>query len=96
MKAKIRVATDMYEFIELEVEGSEEQLWDTYKSLKRKTIPQKGLEAKEWNAALDRYLTNGDCDANVYGAMSDEQKRVIQEIKRSTKRINYKNGDKEE
>lgn len=87
MKAKIRVATDMYEFIELDVEGTTEQLWDAYKELKGYTVPKVGLAAKEWNAALDRYLNDGTGDTETYMAMNPEQQKVIQEIKKSFNRL---------
>lgn len=87
IKAKIRVCTDQYEFIELDVEGTQDEIWAEYKALKRKTITQAGLETKEWNACLDRYLSNGDMDSDSYERMNDEQKRIIQEIKKCYKRI---------
>lgn len=88
-KAKVRVATDMYEFIELEIDGNEEEIWDAYQSLKRKaTLKNKpGLDSKEWNKCIDQYLNGKDMDSDLYERMNDDQLRVIQEIKKSFKRI---------
>jgi hypothetical protein len=88
MKAKIRVATDMYEFIELDIEGSESEIWDSYKSLKRKatnSIP--GLDSKTWNICFDKYLKTNTLDSDNYEKMNDIQRQIIQEIKKSVKRI---------
>ena len=49
-----------------------------------------GLSSKDWNAFLDKYLETGKGETEIYFQMSDEQKRVIQEVKRSLKRISYK------
>lgn len=94
MKAKIRVATDMYEFIELEVDGTSEQLWDTYKELKAYTKEVKGLSDKEFNAALDEYLNTNSIKngTEIYAQMNPQQQSIIQAIKRSIKRIEIKNG----
>jgi len=45
------------------------------------------LSTKEWNAALDRFLIQGDCDFNTYWAMSLEQQGIIQELKKAFKRL---------
>lgn len=90
MKAKIRVATDMYEFIELDLEGSIDYLWDSYKELKGMTKPKVGLAQKDWNASLDRYLNDGTGDTELYQQMNPDQQRVLQEIKKSFKRLQAK------
>jgi len=45
------------------------------------------LPTKAWNAALDRFLIQGDCDVNTYWAMSLEQQGIIQELKKAFKRL---------
>jgi len=49
-----------------------------------------GLPSKDWNAFLDRYLETGKGETEDYFKMSEEQQRVVQEIKKSLKRISYK------
>lgn len=90
MKARIRVATDEYEFIELDAEGTVIELFETYKELKNLAIPKVGLAAKDFNTALDRYLTDGTGETEVYLAMSPRQQGVFQEIKKAMKRMEAK------
>lgn len=52
-----------------------------------------GLEPKEYNKALDRYLTDGTGETETYLKMNKEQQQVFQEIKKSMARIKRKNGD---
>ena len=47
-----------------------------------------GLDAKEWRTALDGYITEGAMTAEEYERMSPFQQSVIQEIKKSSKRVN--------
>jgi hypothetical protein len=49
------------------------------------------LSEKQFNEWLDRYLVEGVGDVEQYLQMDDEQKNIIQIIKRSIKRIKYKN-----
>ena len=46
------------------------------------------MENKEWNYTLDFYLTNGFLESDEYERMYDDQKRIIQELKKAFKRIN--------
>lgn len=48
------------------------------------------LPDKEFNEWLDRYLTEGVGEVEAYLQMDDEQKNIIQTIKRSFKRIKNK------
>lgn len=90
---KIHIPTEQYGFIEAEVETVEEafELSESVKST-FKQIYSTGLNAKEFNQALDRYVSEGTGETETYIAMSDEQKRVIQELKKSFKRLESKNG----
>lgn len=60
-----------------------------YKTMSEFTIYDGGLTEKEWRVALDRYLTEGNLLPEQYEGMSPAQQRIIQEIKKSIKRINY-------
>ena len=91
LKATFRIpAKEMYGYIELETEvETVEQALDGYKgAMAQYNSSGVGLDPKEWNRALDGYLTVGNCPSDVYERMNDEQKRVMQEIKKSLKRIN--------
>lgn len=44
---------------------------------------------KDWNKMLDRYLVEGTMSAEDYENLNDIQKAIIQELKKSFKRIKY-------
>lgn len=100
MKAHLRISTGQYEYIEANVDykiESIDRVVDTYFALKdaydrenKKRVSGIGIAQKEWNAALDRYLNDGTGETEQYVAMSPEQQRVLQEIKRAFKRIQAK------
>lgn len=46
---------------------------------------------KDFNKVLDHYLMTGKMKSEHYEMMSDEQKNIIQIIKRAFKRIENKN-----
>lgn len=97
MKAQIRIPTEPYAYLEIEFEGTEVEMVDKHNELIRlyneSKTPNGGLGQKEWNRALDGYLEANNMDAETYEAMSETQKMIIQEIKRSVKRINYKKDE---
>ena len=45
------------------------------------------MERLLWNKLLDRYLTSNTMNGEEYELLDDNQKLVVQEIKRSIKRI---------
>jgi hypothetical protein len=55
-KTKIRIPTDMYAYIEVDYEGTVEEVAGVYNEFVKSLKPQVGLSAKDWNVALDRYL----------------------------------------
>lgn len=90
MKAQIRLATDQFCYIEFSVSGTTEEIIAEHEKIKR--IYRGGqMEEREFNIALDRYLTDGTMDSAVYEDMSTEQKSIIQCIKKSVKRMNSRN-----
>lgn len=92
MKILLRIPTVQYGYMDVEFEGTPEEAITEHNRIISLYNGGFGLDQKEWNKALDRYLANGDGEADVYMQMSTEQQRVIQEIKKSFKRINYKNS----
>jgi len=89
-KAKIRIPTDAYAFIEVEHDGTPEEITSIYNEFKKYLLPQQGITQKEFNNAIDIYLTDGTMVSEIYAQMSQEQKQVIQEIKKSIKRLRHK------
>lgn len=47
-----------------------------------------GISVEEFNAALDRYLTDGTGQLDLFMRMSKKQQHVFQEIKKSFNRLN--------
>lgn len=52
------------------------------------------MERLEWNKILDRYLTSNTMESEAYELLDDNQKLVIQEVKKASKRINKTNETK--
>ena len=97
-KAQIIIKTEEFCNISPAVEGTPEEIVEAYREFRSaiNTLkPQVGLSDKEFNDWLDNYLVNGTGDAGKYAEMSPEQMNVIQQIKKSTKRIKSRNGDNE-
>ena len=88
-KAKIRIPTDSYAYIELDVEGTQDQIFDAYNSFTQayKAESGEGISSKEFNATVDGYFLKGTMSTEVYESMSKDQKIFIQTCKRSFKRI---------
>ncbi len=49
------------------------------------------MENKEWIKVLDEYLSTAKMSAEDYEQLDDDQRMVIQTLKRAFKRITYKN-----
>jgi hypothetical protein len=90
MKAIYRLPTkEPYGYLEIEEEvlTAEQAVLGHRRALEAFNTPNLGLDSKEWNKALDGYLTLNTLPSDVYERMSDRQKLVIQEIKKSIKRL---------
>ena len=90
IKARIRIPTDQYAFIEIEVEDTPEKIIETYYNFTRELKPKEGLPDKEWREALDGYLAEGKMTVVEYNGMSERQQWLIQQIKKSVKRVKSK------
>ena len=87
-KSKLRIPTsDQYAYIEVDFEGTPEDTISAYYEFTKLVKPAEGLSAKDFNQALDRYLTEPTGDTDTYLKMSKFQKDVIQEVKKAFKRI---------
>lgn len=86
-----------YGFVEIQDDGSLElsdmmlQIERLEKLMDLPVDVSPGLSIKEWNAWIDRYMTDGKGSSELYDQMSDEQKGIIQAIKLSMKRLKAKN-----
>lgn len=91
MKIIYRIPTEMYAYVEVEKDYPKEpsvvEIHQQYSELTDAFRPKVGLEKKEFNEALDRYLKDGDGETETYMVMSPQQQAVFQEIKKSLKRI---------
>lgn len=95
MKATLRIPTEMYAYIEVEIEkDSAEEVIDEYNRITALYKGGAGLTEKEFSAVLDELLSTGTVRGGVeyYEKMTPEQRNIMQTIKRSVKRINSRLG----
>lgn len=90
MKYQGQIRTGDFEYLHFEVEGTAEEAVEKYRELKSAWEGGAGLPEKEFNAALDEYLTTKTLTdgADRYAAMNTQQRGIIQTIKRSFARTN--------
>ena len=88
MKYTLRIPTVKYGYIETEFEGSAEEAFAEHDRLIALHNGGFGISQDEFNDCLDEYLSKGTGSTEKYLAMSKEQQTIIQEIKKSFKRIN--------
>ena len=86
-KAHLRIPTEMYAYIEVEVEDTPEMIHAAYLQFTDLVRPKTGLGDKEYNKVIDSYLLGNSMHSEEYGAMSDKQKETVQVIKRALARI---------
>ena len=87
-KSTLRVPTgEQYAYIEIDFSGTPEQIVSAYYEFTKLVKPAEGLPSKEFNKALDRYLTEHTGDTDTYLRMSRSQQDVFQEVKKAFKRI---------
>lgn len=87
-KASIRVpTTEPYAYLEIEAEGSPEAILEAYERFNSLVKRGKGLEAKEYDKFIERQLLGETNVLEQYNAMSEDQQRTVQIIKRALKRI---------
>ena len=94
MKATLRIPTEQYAFMEVEIEVKDiDEAHEKYLELQATIENKGGLEVKEWNIALDKYLSTNSLLESEYMQMSSPQQHIIQEIKKSFKRINKNDNE---
>ncbi len=97
-KYTIQIPTVQFGLISVEIEGTQEDAISEHNTLLAKyrgETATPGLPIKDWNAWLDKYLTDGTGNADSYGYMNTAQQTTIQEIKKAMKRIKSKTGERE-
>ena len=89
MKHTLRIPTDQYAYVEVEVEGTPEEAKGKYDEIKRAFSGDTSMSEHtflEWIMAI----VNSDFevwgDVNAYNELSAERKMVIQSLKRYYKR----------
>ena len=89
MKAQLRIpATESYAYIELAVEAdTAEEIISEYRRITRLVQGEFGLGEKEFNSALDTFLSGEGISEAEWVGMSPQQQEVMQIVKRSKKRI---------
>lgn len=89
MKTTLRLPTaEQYAYIELEIDAENiESAVAEYHNAMRAIKGGGGLDEKEYNAFIDRYLLGEKNHVEDYEKMDDKQKDFIQTIKRSLARI---------
>ena len=94
MKAQLRIPTaEAYAYIEVSVEGTEEEVIKQYHRLTNAVRGGFGLDDKQFNACLDEYLTTNNIKngTELYAEMSLSQQSVFQEVKKAMARLKNKN-----
>lgn len=92
MKVILHIPTEQYGFVAIEVEDSSpEKTAEVYREYAGAFKVKTGLTAKEFNTALDAYINGNPMQPDTYYAMSPEQQKIIQELKKCFKRLDAKN-----
>ena len=93
-KYTLRIPADQYAYIQTEFDGEADEAVAEYRRLTNLVKGgQSALPDKEFNAILDKFCwedkgENG-MEPESYEYMSNEQKMIIQAMKKSRKRIEY-------
>lgn len=95
MKFTIRIPTSQYAYIEAEVETKDTVeaitdaivLHNTIQKEYSASLTNKELTTKEWNSVIDRYLTENRIASDDYEKLSNDERIVLNEIKKSLVRI---------
>jgi len=100
----IRVPLAQYSYLEYQFEGTVDEAIEEHNEVIRKyneilkanadpTLSK--LTPAEWNNAIDGYLSSQTVDIDYFDRMSERQKRMFNELKKSFNRLSSKNNYKE-
>lgn len=90
--AEVRIPTTQYGYVHFHVEGTIDEVKAFHEEALRIFNGGEGISEVEFHQCLDRYLTEGTGELDVYTRMNKDQQMIIQAIKRSKKRIAYKSN----
>ena len=95
-KATIRIPTEQYAYIEIELEGTPDDIMEAHRDFTDRVKPAAGIDRPTFRNALDRYLCDGTGETALYLEMGTtkvfSQQDLFQEIKLAYKRIEARNG----
>ncbi len=87
-KASVRVPTGVdFAYLEIQVEGTPSAIIEAYDTFTRLVKVGAGLENKEWNEALDRYMDGKGMAPDIHEKMNKAQQWLIHEIDKSKGRL---------
>jgi len=91
MKARLRIATkDQFCFIEADCEGDANEIVAAYGDLYKAYWSRGGMVPKQFHEVLDGYLWhNRSFSEQEYDALSEEQKFIVNTVKKSKNRAAY-------
>lgn len=90
MKFNIQIPTVQFGLIGAEIEGTPGDAVALHNELLEAYRGGAGIPQKEWNLALDAYLNGQGMTSDTYYALSLEQQKIIQELKKCFKRLKSK------
>jgi hypothetical protein len=89
---ELRIPTEQYAYFHCNYTGTLEGAVEHYQEMKQALAPKVGLSSKDFNSFLDIYLSTGHAPplvgVELWEQMSDLQKTIINECKKSLKRTN--------
>lgn len=93
MKITHHIATGQFEFVEVEYDtdggnvSAAEVIRSSEAEIRKAITAQAGLPTKEWNKFLERILLNEPNHIEDLEQCSDEQRKIINEVKKALARI---------
>lgn len=93
MKTTIRIPTTQFAYLQFEFEGTpEEAIEEHNRIIKLYNNENAGLDQKEWNKLLDKYILTGVMESDEGERMSEKQSWMVHELDKSSSRVN-RSGD---
>ena len=88
MKYILHYPVESFGYCETEFEGTIEEARVAYQEISRAFQANlEGLPRLEWNKLLDKYVNTATMEQYEYDSLSEDQKSMIQELKKCFKRI---------
>lgn len=85
MRATIRIPSEQYAFIEVEVEATPNEIVALHDDLIRQVQERDGLGTREWAQARNRMLKTGEFDPNI--VLNERQRYWVNETKNALRAI---------